>query len=384
MYSFCTYFDQRYLAQGLALFRSLTERCRAFRLWALCLDEASYETLVRLGHPNLHPIRLEDFESANPELLAVKHTRSLVEYYFTCTPFLPEYVLDRHPEVDVITYLDADLFFFADPALIFQEIGDASVAITPHRYFRRLRDWNWPEKYGVYNVGWITFRRDDNGRRCLRWWQARCLEWCHDRVEDGRYGDQKYLDDWPTRFPGVAVVRQKGVNVAPWNYLNYQIRRRGGRLWVDADPLVFYHFHRLNTIWLGVYDPHLPHFAPRATRALLQLVYRPYLRVLSELQFRLSRDIPGSSFRTRIRYDVEGDGSGLPWWQNLVRRVVWFLRVGRRVLRGRFVVSLTGCAARLFGAPEGDRRGRTALADAGAPRAGAGSLPVPGTHRVVS
>src|SRR5579871_2647980 len=151
MYSFCTYFDQRYLAQGLALFRSLTDRCRAFRLWVLCLDGVSYEALVRLDRPNLHAIRLEDFEGANAELLAVKADRSLVEYYFTCTPFLPEYILDRHPEVDAITYLDADLYFFADPALIFREIGDASVAITPHRYIARLRDW--PEKYGVYNVG---------------------------------------------------------------------------------------------------------------------------------------------------------------------------------------------------------------------------------------
>ncbi len=383
MYSFCTYFDQRYLAQGLALFRSLTDRCRAFRLWVLCLDGVSYEALVRLDRPNLHAIRLEDFEGANAELLAVKADRSLVEYYFTCTPFLPEYILDRHPEVDAITYLDADLYFFADPALIFREIGDASVAITPHRYIARLRDW--PEKYGVYNVGWITFRRDDNARRCLRWWRARCLEWCHDRVEDGRYGDQKYLDEWPTRFPGVAVLRQKGVNVAPWNYLNYQIRRRRSRLWVDDEPLVFYHFHRLNTIWLGVYDPHLPHFGPQATRALVRLVYRPYLRVLSELQFRLSRTIPGISFRTRIRY-VEGDFSGLPWWQSVARRAAWFLRVGHRVLRGRFVVSLTGCAARFFGAAGGDGRGRSwKLGPVGRTSlSGAGSLPAPGTHRVVS
>jgi hypothetical protein len=32
-------------------------------------------------------------------------------------------LLERESEVDLMTYLDADLFFFADPEPLFQELG---------------------------------------------------------------------------------------------------------------------------------------------------------------------------------------------------------------------------------------------------------------------
>ncbi len=352
MYYFCTYFDQRYLPKGLALFRSLTEHCRSFRLWVLCLDQACYDTLKRLGYSNLYPIALEDFEKGNAELLQVKPTRTLVEYYFTCTPFLPRFVLGHHPEVELITYLDADLFFFADPGLIFREIGDASVAITEHRFFPMPPGW---EQYGAYNVGWITFRRDANALACLQWWGDRCLEWCYDRVEDGRFGDQKYLDAWPAHFAGVRVLRQKGANVAPWNFLKYRIRRCHGHIWVDEDPLVFFHFHHLRTVVRGVYDPALPGHQPRAKRNLIRLVYRPYLRTLSDWQFWLGRFVPSSLFRTNLRYETSGNRSPVPFWRLLIEKVRPCIRIGRRIFLRRLLVSLNGCVSQFFVGVHGNK-----------------------------
>jgi hypothetical protein len=216
MYYFCTYFDRHYLPRGLALYRSLREHCPEFRLWVLCMDGDTHSALAQLGLPGVQPIALRDFERDDEPLLSAKQNRSQVEYYFTCTPSLPLYILDRWPEVDLVTYLDADLFFFANPVPLFDELGEGSIAIIGHRFPTYLRS---KERYGIYNVSWLTFRRDESSLDCLHWWRERCIEWCYDREEDGRFADQKYLDDWPTRFQNVVVLEHKGANLAPWNQL---------------------------------------------------------------------------------------------------------------------------------------------------------------------
>src|SRR3989338_5581910 len=197
---FCTYFDTHYLSRGLALYRSLQRHCPAFQLWVLCMDTACHEILLKLGMPEVHLIPLEQFERGDSSLLEAKLNRTTLEYYFTCTPSLPLYILNQCPEADIITYLDADLFFFSDPAPVYAEMADASIAIIEHRFPPELQEYI---KSGIYNVGWISFRRNAKAIECLRWWRERCIEWCYLGMEEKGCGDQKYLDDWQSRFKDV-------------------------------------------------------------------------------------------------------------------------------------------------------------------------------------
>lgn len=278
MYSFCTSFDRNYLPRGLALYRSLREHCPGFRLWVLCLDSATHEALTRLALPEVEPIALQDFESGDAPLLEAKANRSRVEYYFTCTASLVLYVLDHWPALDLVTYLDADLFFFASPAPLFEELGSGSVAIIGHRFSPGLRH---REVYGVYNVGWVSFRRDAQARECLEWWRAQCLAWCYDRVEGGRFADQRYLDDWPTRFRNVVVLQHRGANLAPWNVGNHRLRSPdGGAVLVDGEPLIFFHFHALRQVTRWLYDPRWAAYGVRPSGVLRRRIYRPYLAAL--------------------------------------------------------------------------------------------------------
>lgn len=253
---YVTLFDANFLPAGLALHASLARHAAPFRLWILCMDEKVENQLRRLDLPDVDLIPLRGFET--PELLAVKSGRSKGEYCWTATPFTFSAVFAREPAVARVTYLDADLFFFSDPAPLLEEFeaSGRDVLITDHAY---SSEYDLTAKVGRFCVQFIACRNTEGGRKVLGWWQQRCLEWCYARNEDGKYGDQKYLDDWPDRFAQeVHVLERTRETLAPWNVRSFL--RDGFRY-----P-AFYHFHSFRllapdraVLWTG-YDvgPHAP------------------------------------------------------------------------------------------------------------------------------
>jgi hypothetical protein len=288
MREYCTLFDSNYLVKALAMYRSLESHAQPFRLTAFTFDERAERLLARLALPHLTVVPLAQLEAHDVELAAVRPDRSPVEYCWTATPALPLYLFDTRPELAEVTYVDADLLFYADPEPLFAEMADASVLITPHRYASEYSDH---VENGVYNVQFLTFRRTDDGLRALRWWRERCLEWCYYRLEDGKLGDQKYLDDWPERFAGVHVLEHVGGGLAPWNALQYRIAAHGGRITVDGVPLVFFHFHRVRLRRSGRHAFRPPGYHVPAD--VVRLVYRPYLRALAAAAAEIDRVEPG-------------------------------------------------------------------------------------------
>lgn len=281
LYHFCTYFDRNYLPRALALYNSLRRHAGPFHLYVLCLDDHTHTYLSGPNAPDgITPIKLSELEAADPTLAATKSTRSTVEYYFTCTAAFQLYLLDRFPAIDLITYLDADLYFYSSLEPIFAELGDRSILIVGHRFPEHLKRL---EVFGIYNVGLLTFRRDADGLACLQWWRERCIEWCYDRLEDGKFGDQKYLDDWPERFRNVVVLRHKGANLAPWNLAGYTITERDGRVMVDENPLIFYHFHKLKLVGQNLIDTGLTDPKASLNRTVRRRIYAPYIRELREV-----------------------------------------------------------------------------------------------------
>jgi hypothetical protein len=287
---FCTLFDSGYLFKALALYDSLERHCERFHLTALCVDEGAERLLRLLALPSMSVLPLAELESADPGLADTKADRNRFEYCCTATPALPLHLLETMPELDEITYLDADLFLFSDPEPLFAEMGEASVLITPHRFPDYLRHY---EANGIYNVQFMTFRNDERGLAALRWWHDRCIEWCYLRLEDGKFADQKYLDDWPERFEGVHVLRHPGGGLAPWNIDRHRLSREDGRVLVDGEPLVFFHFHRVRMRVDGGYDWRAPGYL--GLRAARELVYRPYLAALDDAKREVRRVDPSFS-----------------------------------------------------------------------------------------
>lgn len=260
---YVTLFDSLFLPQGLALHASMERHAGAYTLWVLCMDQPTHDFLNRLALPN---VRLLDLAQLETEALrAVRPTRSIGEYCWTLTPFAPRFVFEADSRVDRVTYLDADIWFRRSPARIFRELeaSGKAVLITDHAY---AAEYDQSATGGQYCVQFLTLTRA-GGDPVRKSWEAQCLDWCHARIEDGKFGDQKYLDDWPETFPdAVHVLADKELALAPWNAMRFPYGHS-----------VFWHFHGLrilaghrNTLRVALSDYPLP-------PVVQKYVYAPYL-----------------------------------------------------------------------------------------------------------
>lgn len=275
----CTFFDSRYMRQGLALHRSLIEQRSPFHLWVLCMDAQAHAYLKAADLPHLSLLTLEDIASSDPDIHTAKANRSTVELYFSSKSFLCRHLFDTHPQIDLLTYLDADMFFFSSPEAITREMDGCSVGLTPHRFPPHQKH---REQYGLFNAGFISIRRDASGLACLDWWRKSCFEWCHDRVSEGRFADQGYLSMMPTRFPGVHSISSRGINAAPWNISQFSITQDTEHVMVERDRLVLYHFHGVRRVWGGLYDAGFAGYRDVMSQDVRRLIYRPYLAALAQ------------------------------------------------------------------------------------------------------
>jgi len=260
------------------LYQSLVCHSPPFVLWILCLDDETYQTLARLRLDHVELIELSELERACPALLRAKPGRESFEYYWTCGPALLLYIFQRHASIKALAYLDADLFFFGDPSPLYRELNQNSILLVEHRFSPAM--YAVHARKGIYNVGLVLFRRTPVTLACLEWWSERCIEWCFASIEPGRYGDQGYLDEWPSRFGEVTISGHLGAGLAPWNVGNYRYRCERGRITVDGDALIFYHFNRLRVINGWLYDPGLWRYRTRMDRLVKRHIYLPYVRQL--------------------------------------------------------------------------------------------------------
>ena len=240
---FCTLFDKNYLIKGLTMIKSLSKNCKNFKIYVLCLDDETQYILEENKINQISCIALKDIE--DDELLYAKQSRTNTEYCWTLASYFTWKVLMNNLEIDLITYLDADLLFYSDVEPIFKEIGNSSIAIIEHRFSPQFK---YLEINGRFCVEWNSFRRDKEGINCLDIWRKQCLEWCFYKNEEDKMGDQKYLDEWPNQYDSCHIIKNLGAGIAPWNYSQYKIIQQNNLITINNTNLIFYHFHQFQIL----------------------------------------------------------------------------------------------------------------------------------------
>ena len=319
MHNFCTLFDSSYLSRGLTMYNSLKQHSSDFHLYIFPFDELSLKILSGLNLENVTLVSLANFET--PELLKTKQSRTKAEYCWTCTSSTIAYVLDNFKVPDC-TYIDADLFFFNSPEVLLNDLNlEKTVLITGHRYsfFSKLYE---EKRAGKFCVQFITFKNNPESRLILDKWISQCIEWCYARFEQGKFGDQKYLDSWPDIYNNVMVSEHLGAGVAPWNVNQFLIKRKDDYLsGVEKKTgkdfeLIFYHFHFVRFMDNGSIDLGWN----RIPKDIQSKIYIPYIISLKETELFIERSF--SEYKTKY---YKSKSSGLKETiKHLIKKVTKF------------------------------------------------------------
>lgn len=248
---YCTIVDRNYVLRGLTLYNSFIPSIENKTFGFFCIDEKAVEMLKELKLKNAWIVGPEEFETA--ELLAVKKTRAINEYCWTCKPAVLLYAAQRDPSFDWLIYLDSDMMAFADPDLGLNLEDDVHVNLTLHnpsnRYFAEMIP-----TVGTCNAGYAAFRNSQTGLAASQWWLGQCLQSCPKVPSENAYADQKYFDDIADVFEGVNYTSLIGLNAGPWNSLTAEVREKEGQVTIDGQPLILYHFQGLKAYSPSFFD----------------------------------------------------------------------------------------------------------------------------------
>jgi glycosyltransferase involved in cell wall biosynthesis len=164
-----------------------------------------------------------------------------------------------------VIYLDPDIQLFAPMEEAFAALQDHSLVLTPHIQ-RPLEDGKQPDdhailKSGVYNLGFLGARNDEETAGLLDWWARRTFLHCRVDVEANLFTDQRWMDLAPCFVSAPYILRDPGYNVAYWNIAQRVVQNPVPGQWtVDGRPLVFFHYSGMSADDPEIFSHHQSRF----------------------------------------------------------------------------------------------------------------------------
>jgi glycosyltransferase involved in cell wall biosynthesis/GT2 family glycosyltransferase len=240
----CTIVTKDHLPWARVLVASWTEHHPGQRAAVLVVDEP--EDCFRPEDEHFDVLRAEDVAGSELPRMALRYTP--FELAMALKPLLLSHELDSHEQV---VYLDADILVTAELTPVAAALAAHEIVLTPHLLDPIAPDEESPDepqvrKGGTYNAGFVAVRRGDASGRFLAWWGERLRTACRVDVAAGIFVDQSWLDFVPAMFGGVALLDDRGCNVAYWNLAQRPLELRGDVLHAGGARLRFMHFSGLD------------------------------------------------------------------------------------------------------------------------------------------
>lgn len=189
-------------------------------------------------------IEIADMEIPQFEALLDRYT--VIELNCAMKAFVAEYIF-QNADPDILLYLDADMWIKHPLSEIEALLAEKSILLTPH-FTKPLPDNQYKPlerdllRSGIYNAGFMAFRKGDVATRFLQWWKGHMWNECYYNFAEGMGVDQVWLNLVPLLFEEVGIVTHPGANVAYWNLHERRLSNREQEVWVNEEkPLLFLH-----------------------------------------------------------------------------------------------------------------------------------------------
>ncbi len=264
----CTIIAKNYVAQARVLASSFIEQHPGGRCFALVIDD--FDGYIE---PNSEPFEIltpaqigcDEFEE-----MALRY--DVLELSTAVKPWLLRHLLSG--DRDTITYLDPDIRIYGSLNQLDALALAHRVVLTPHNTEPLPDDGERPNQIdillaGVYNLGYVSLRWDDETEKLLGWWEHRLLHDCRVDPSNGYFVDQRWFDLAPGLVSDHAVVRDPQYNVAYWNLHTRELGYADGGYTADGHELAFFHF--------SGFDPEAPEVLSRH-QSRLSMSGRPALQ----------------------------------------------------------------------------------------------------------
>ena len=198
----------------------------------------------------------KDFEIIRLSEIGLSYFKEITEKYDiielnTCIkPSYFKYLISKNDNLSTIIYFDPDIKIFNLLDSIEKELETNDILLTPHILHPIGVDQLFPSEnlflnYGIYNLGFIALNaKNNNSIDLLNWWEDKTMKMGYNRVCEGLFVDQLWINLVPIFFDKVKVMKEYGFNVAPWNlHERNEIKKINNQYYMkDKSKLVFFHF----------------------------------------------------------------------------------------------------------------------------------------------
>ena len=301
----CTIISPNYFPFARTLSDSYLRAHPGHMFYVLVVAKIDKQALGPFEGYGFRPVALAEIGITDLTGEAMKY--DILELNTNVKPTFLKYLL-RKFGLDVIVYLDPDIFVYQELTPVFLALDRGSAVLTPHMT-SPVNDSKRPTEQdmlctGTYNLGFIALKKCKESDRLLDWWEERCLESGFDEPRTGLFVDQKWMNLAPGFFQSLTILRHVGCNMAYWNLHERTLTEDGGGHLVNGDNcLCFFHFSGIS-----VTDPHsLSKYTNRfslSERQDLQALFRNYKKTVT------SNQSPGPQ-AIAYGFDVLSDGTAI-------------------------------------------------------------------------
>jgi len=242
-----------YLAQARTLGDSLKSTNPEILFVIALVDKLAGIQFDESFVPAYPMIEIDKIGIRDLEEIAVRY--DITELNTAVKPFCFTYFFQHYPEARNVIYFDPDIIVFQPLTELLATLSQYQAVLTPH-INTPIEDRLIPNELhhlntGIYNLGFVAFRRSVENTAFIKWWEEKLRYECLIDLCNGLFVDQNWMNFLPVFVPNVYLERNPGYNAAYWNLHERQFSRLGDVQYVNADnPLIFFHF--------SGYDPARP------------------------------------------------------------------------------------------------------------------------------